>query len=389
MKQILFIGQDASKTGAPFVLLHLMRWLKQNAPEYHIELLLLAGGELEEEFRKVCSVHVLYRQISGSGIGAVVEKSIRYLRKKLGGGNRLISRLASKHSLVLGNTAVTLEHLTLFKRRGNQTILWMHELDYAVDHFFLREQFLEMAELMDGFIVGSNAVHEMLLRRGVTRPVEVVYEFLNTAEVPARSRVDIRSELDIPADAFVVGACGTIEWRKGIDLFVQVAKRSVKESPNIYFIWVGGRYPGTDTAYDQIQFDVRKLGLEKRIIFVDIEHDLYEYYQVMDVFLLPSREDPFPLVCLEAAAFEKPILCFENAGGMPEFVEEDAGFVVPYLDVEVMCQRVAQLHDDPQLLSQLGQVAANKVRNRHDVSQGGAEILKIVDGFHARKGWEF
>jgi glycosyltransferase involved in cell wall biosynthesis len=99
---------------------------------------------------------------------------------------------------------------------------------------------------------------------------------------------------------------------------------------------------------------------------------------------LPSREDPFPLVCLEAAAFEKPILCFENAGGMPEFVEEDAGFVVPYLDVEVMCQRVAQLHDDPQLLSQLGQVAANKVRNRHDVSQGGAEILKIVDGFHRK-----
>ena len=41
------------------------------------------------------------------------------------------------------------------------------------------------------------------------------------------------------------------------------------------------------------------------------------------------EEDPYTLVCLEAAALEKPYVCFEGAGGSPEFVEEDCGFVVP------------------------------------------------------------
>ncbi|MDH6063711.1 hypothetical protein, partial [Umezakia ovalisporum] len=39
-------------------------------------------------------------------------------------------------------------------------------------------------------------------------------------------------------------------------------------------------------------------------------------------------------VCLEAASLGKPILCFDKAGGEPEFVEDDCGFIVPYLDLD-------------------------------------------------------
>lgn len=379
MKRILFIGHDASRTGAPFILLHLLRWLKQNAPDYRFELLLLTGGELEDEFRKICDVHILRRHIGGSGVEAVVSKSFRALRKKLGGEHRLLSRLAAKHSLVLGNTAVTLEQLNFFKQRGCTTICWMHEMDYALDLFFPREKFSNMAGMMDGFIVGSKAVREMLVRRGIEKPVNIVYEFLNIADVPTHAQADIRTELGIPADAFVVGACATIEWRKGVDLYVQIAKRLTEKSTNVFCLWVGGRYPNTKTTYEQLQFDIRRLGLEDRILFVDVRHDLSDYYRAMDVFVLPSREDPFPLVCLEAARFEMPVLCFENAGGMPEFVEDDAGFVVPYLDLDVMADEIGELHADPQLRERMGKAAAAKVRDRHDISKAGPEMLKIIE----------
>ena len=58
-----------------------------------------------------------------------------------------------------------------------------------------------------------------------------------------------------------------------------------------------------------------------------------DYFSIFDVFALMFREDPFPLVCLEAALLEKPNLCFARAGGASELVESDSGFVVPYLDL--------------------------------------------------------
>src|ERR1041384_4246003 len=96
----LFIGHDASKTGAPTVLLHLLRWIKQNRSDYFFDLLLLTGGELETEFRKVCDVHVLRRRVDGKGLGIVFLKIVRFLRKKLGGERRLLSILSAKWPLV-------------------------------------------------------------------------------------------------------------------------------------------------------------------------------------------------------------------------------------------------------------------------------------------------
>ena len=378
MKPILFIGHDASRTGAPFVLLHLLRWLKRYVPERHFELLLLNGGELESEFRSVCNVHILYTQVSGTRINYFA-KTARSLRKRAGLEERLLSRLAARFDVVLGNTAVSLEHLSFFKSRGCSTFCWMHEMDYALDLFYSRERFRELAEETDALIVGSQAVREMLLRRGITRPVHVVYEFLDLDASGKTDINDLKAENGIPADAFVVGACATIEWRKGVDLFVQIARLLATRDPNVYCMWLGGRSIAAQATMDQVLYDVRKLGLDGRVLFVDPQHELSRYYRAMDLFLLPSREDPFPLVCIEAALCKKPVICFRDAGGMPEFVEDDCGFVVPYLDVEAAADRIHQLSADPQLRKKMGEAAAAKVRDRHDVSHGAVKILKIID----------
>ena len=49
-KRILFISHEATRTGAPFVLLYLMQWLKQNT-NYEADVLLLKGGPLAADFK--------------------------------------------------------------------------------------------------------------------------------------------------------------------------------------------------------------------------------------------------------------------------------------------------------------------------------------------------
>jgi glycosyltransferase involved in cell wall biosynthesis len=106
--------------------------------------------------------------------------------------------------------------------------------------------------------------------------------------------------------------------------------------------------------------------------------DAREYFCAFDVFALVSREDSYPLVCLEAASMGKPIVCFDRAGGAREFVEDDCGFVVPYLEVEVMAERTLELLESDEIRRRMGERAKAKVRRRHDVDVAAPRVLDVI-----------
>jgi glycosyltransferase involved in cell wall biosynthesis len=191
----------------------------------------------------------------------------------------------------------------------------------------------------------------------------------------------VRDFLGIPKNAFVVGGSGAETWRKGKDLFIQLAlavSRKYDEFP-VHFVWIGGRNHGK--ASYELQHDIEHAGLSNRIHFVAEVPNPTEYFRTFDVFAMVSREDPYPLVNLEVAAMGKPVVCFDNAGGTPEFVENDAGFVVPYLNVDTMAEKVVALLTNKDLREKLGRKAAKKVRERHDISIAAPKILKIINRF--------
>ena len=74
-----------------------------------------------------------------------------------------------------------------------------------------------------------------------------------------------------------------------------------------------------------------------------------------------------------------PIVCFDYAGDMKEFVEDDCGFVLPYQDVDAMADAVLMLHQSEDLRKDLGQHADAKVRHRHDINRAAPRIVDIVE----------
>jgi glycosyltransferase involved in cell wall biosynthesis len=81
---------------------------------------------------------------------------------------------------------------------------------------------------------------------------------------------------------------------------------------------------------------------------------------------------------MEAALQEKSIVCFAKSGGASEFVEGDAGFVVPGFDVDEMAQRVLDLLSSPELCKRLGSAARQKVLDHHSISVGAPKIATII-----------
>jgi glycosyltransferase involved in cell wall biosynthesis len=185
--------------------------------------------------------------------------------------------------------------------------------------------------------------------------------------------------LKIPADAPVIGGSGTTDWRKSPDLFVQLARavRNRLAPREVHFVWVGGDAAGPE--FGMLWHDVRRLGLEPFVHFIGHRENPRDYFSCFDLFALTSREDPYPLVVLEAAALGLPVLGFEKSGGVGEFIEKDAGFMVPYLDIDAMSARAAELIANDSLRRSLGARAREKAAQRHDVSVAAPRIVNIIE----------
>jgi glycosyltransferase involved in cell wall biosynthesis len=175
---------------------------------------------------------------------------------------------------------------------------------------------------------------------------------------------------------FIAGS-GTLNWIKGPDLFLQLARTLRQRRPDVYFVWVGGG-PSSDVA--QFEHDVRQAKLEDRVRLTGSVSRPADYLGAANIFVLTSRQDSYAIVCLEAAALGKPIICFADAGGMPEFVEEDCGFVVPYLDIVAMADRAISLLDSPECRLTMGAAVQRKVALRHDISVAAPRIMEIIEG---------
>jgi glycosyltransferase involved in cell wall biosynthesis len=217
--------------------------------------------------------------------------------------------------------------------------------------------------------------------------VELVHEFIDTASILHSSSLlspaSVRRELNIAEDAWIVGSCGTTDLRKGVDLFIGMEKRLPRQvnGKQVHLVWVG-RSPGRWESR-QLEEMMASARLNNRLNFVGEKPDPHPYFASFDVFALTSREDPFPLVMLEAAAHSKPIVCFREGGGAPEFVGDDCGKCVSYLDVDQMGSAVETLLSDVTLARDLGVNARNKVVERHDVSVGAPRILNIIQRYLA------
>ena len=104
-----------------------------------------------------------------------------------------------------------------------------------------------------------------------------------------------------------------------------------------------------------------------------------EFYAALDLFSLTSREDPFPVAMLEAAAAGLPIVCFQDSGGGPEFVGGDAGVCVAYADVEGMAGVCLELMRDERTRAQLGESAKLRVTNTYSLQIQAPKILSVIE----------
>jgi glycosyltransferase involved in cell wall biosynthesis len=217
------------------------------------------------------------------------------------------------------------------------------------------------------------------------------HEFVAAKDIAARvvtprEIAACRRRAHVSTDATVVLGAGSLEWRKGADLFVQVANEVRRRTRHpVQFVWMGGPLQGTD--WERVRADRDRAGAD-HVQFIGVQDDPLPWYAMADVFALTSHEDPFPLVCLESAAMGTPIVTYRN-GGMPEMLEaagpEAALGVVDHLDVGTLATRIMDLLLDDALRKAAADQARARVLAHHDVEVAAPKLVADLEQLMAEK----
>jgi glycosyltransferase involved in cell wall biosynthesis len=385
----LFVCHDANRAGAQIVLLQLLQQLKKH--DMPIHLLLCGDGPLEKDFQQVVSITKL-PSLRSRFFGKIIDKILQ----KIGLLNGLKRRDEKQqwqqfeHELLSKNIGLifvnTIANAGIHQRLdflNAPTVLFAHELAHSIKMYSRADELQRMLNKTRHLIVVSEAVanhyqttYNFDKSRISTFQIIDIEQVLQKIELGLQT--NIRAKHHLPANALVVTGCGNAEWRKGNDLFMVVAQQVISQNPDfpIYFFWVG--MAADNELYDIQRDDAEKMGLAERIIHISPTPDVFQYLSQTDVFLLCSREDPYPLVVLEAALAQKPIVAFANAGGAAELIEDDAGFVVPYFDTNKMANSISKLLIDKSLAQQMGHCAHQKVIARHQTAPNVAKVISII-----------
>ena len=388
--KVLFITPGASSAGGNKFLLNFLKWFRQNS-EIPFSLLYGYGGDIEKDFREIAKD--IYKFYPENDFGGFARKAVAGIAKHFKINENAIKAKIRRDNikLIYSNSVINRELLSLVSGLSVPVVSHCHELETVIQMCGI-DEFKKVKARTSHFVAVSDSVRRNLIENHdlPDKMIEVIDEFVpveDLSEEQIRSNsVFVRRKFGIPENAFLVGGSGTLNWRKAPEIFIQTAYALSKKLPDapIYFLWIGGAEAG-DFSLFEAKFDVNKLGLERRVFFLEHQKDPMVYYSALDVFTLVSREEPFGLVCLEAASAGKPVICFENSGGSEEFVENGCGFTVPYLDTDRLAEKIIELYQDRELVSLTGARAAAKVREKYDISHLAPRMVDIIGRFMNRK----
>lgn len=175
----------------------------------------------------------------------------------------------------------------------------------------------------------------------------------------------------------VIGSVGNLDESKGQQDLIQAASLVVAESRATTFVIAGeDTRPGRPTE-SRLRDLVARLGLERHVRLIARVESLHEFLSAVDVFVLPSRDEAFSLVLIEAMAAGLPVVA-TRVGGPAEIVKEDVtGLLVPPRDPHALAKAVNRLLNDKDLGDRLGQNAKQDVESRFDYDRAIDQVESV------------
>jgi glycosyltransferase involved in cell wall biosynthesis len=322
---LVLVGHDAQPHGAQLLLLNLAKHYAQVCG-FEVHVLLLGAGRLVQDYQKIADVTLANDKPSAANF---------------------IKRMAARGAReAIVNSAAAARLVPALRAAGLRVTLLIHEMPKLLAEYNLQIAAKMGAQAADNVVFASKfggsafcGALDIRLPDAVILPQG---NYQNISFDPAR-RTAMRQQLGIADNAFLVLGLGFGDFRKGFDLFLQIASKSLTTNANIHFAWVGEIQP---TLKTYLADEIAAARATRKFHLAGFSETVEDVYAAADIFALTSREDPYPTVALEALAAGIPVVAFEGAGGIPELLrEEDGGAVAKAGDIDDFQSKIHELLD--------------------------------------------
>ena len=366
---VLIVLHELSKTGAPILGVELAKRIKVST---NVIIISSRGGALEEVLKDLAIPFVIIDLASGS-------LSIK----------NIIKEAKVKRAII--NSIASYPIISVLKKEDIPMVSLVHE--FYSSHITDPKVFRTLhdssrAVYYPAPLVANDAlISDPLLNQNKVRvyPQGLIRSPTPKNPVIKASVNRLLREIAFDTDErefIIVLGIGTVQTRKGVDIFISTAQAMIRKKPllDFKFIWIGD-VPGKFHYYDYfvyLQDQIKRCGLTEKIYIIESLPSLEAAYKYADIFFLSSRLDPLPLVSLEAMEYALPIVCFDGASGIADYLKESpitSSTVVPYLDIELAADKIIELAYNPVERKRIGIAQQNFSRRRFDMDTYTESIL--------------
>jgi glycosyltransferase involved in cell wall biosynthesis len=307
MKKILFVSHESSLTGAPIYLANLVKELSYRKMDY--ELLVLfsfdnGGQKLIQELKQKNIKCILFRKKT---FKKSIMIKIRYRLIFYINFARLI--LKYKPDLVYSNTILNFSEVFISYLFKVPTILHIHEGFNFAKYF--KNRLRLSCFLSEKIIVGSKYANNSLFKlTGSTG--NVVYNGINLKNINYKKRHKFNYR-----DIFVLGMLGTINQNKGQILALNALKILVDNNVKV-MLKIAGNVSDKNYFKDLVGY-IKVNKLHNHVEFNGEIKTSLQFIESLDALLVPSFDEVFPTVILEAFSVKTPVIA-SRVGGIPEII---------------------------------------------------------------------
>lgn len=238
---------------------------------------------------------------------------------------------------------------------------------------FIRYLFYRMADI---YISKSVVITEIFKESKI--PLSKVVEIPYSVEVDKFKPINgiekrcMRKKLNLWEDGLIILFVGGINVRKGVHLLVDAFISIEKKYPEIKLLIVGPTYKYDQKYISEIKDNISKFDLEDKVRLTEENvSNVEEYMQCSDIFILPSKQEGFPISIIEAMSSGLTVI----ASDIPEIEKAQInsgvdGFVFPVGNSEKLASAIEILIENKEYITRIGLEARKKV-----VENWSAEIV--------------
>jgi len=282
---VLIVTHDASRTGAPILALNMAKAL---AERYNIVTIFLRGGDLVNHFRQV-STQIYVAEYAHGG-GSVFAPMLDAIAVKAQPAFAVVNSIESRHIL------------SILRDRRIPSVALFHEF---ASYTLPKTAFADAFQFADKIVFSTElTIQNALDQTSFVRTPRFYVIPQGRCEVPQRKGDETLRQMERDrltgllqpgggaANEFLIIGAGYVQIRKGVDLFIDVARRvlSTEEGKRARFAWIGAGYdPERDAAYSvYLKDQMERSDLADRMMMLSETSEIEHIYGLANTLLLTS-----------------------------------------------------------------------------------------------------